>query len=98
MDKLTTLTRKNIWTGINDYFRYTYETEVFDNISDDFVNRLADDSIKSKKALRELFRKSQGWDENLQAIVINGTKTGVSKKVCKKTFRDKIIMGGFVYG
>lgn len=75
MDKLTTLTRKNIWTGINDYFRYTYETEVFDNISDDFVNRLADDSIKSKKALRELFRKSQGWDENLQAIVINGTKT-----------------------
>ena len=25
-------------------------------------------------------------------------KTGVCKKVCKKTFRDRIVIGGFVYG
>ena len=46
-----------------------------DDISDEFVSRLACDSIKSESDLRQLFRHSQGWDENLQAIVINGTKT-----------------------
>lgn len=75
MDKLKELTRGNIWTGIEDYFRHTDSSEVYDDISDAFVDRLAEDSIKSKQGLRELFRKSQGWNENLQAIVINGTKT-----------------------
>ena len=75
MDKLTELTRNNLWTAVDDYRRHSYETNVLDDISSDFINRLADDSIKSKRELRDLFRKSQGWDENLQAIVINGTKT-----------------------
>ena len=75
MDKLTELTRKNLWTAVDDYRRHSYETNVLDDISSDFINRLAYDSIESKRELRDLFRKSQGWDENLQAIVINGTKT-----------------------
>ena len=75
MDKLTKLTRDNLWTAVDDYRRHTYEPDVLDDISGDFINRLADDAIESKSELRELFRKSQGWNENLQAIVINGTKT-----------------------
>ncbi|MBR3748167.1 MAG: hypothetical protein IKN27_14530 [Selenomonadaceae bacterium] len=75
MDKLTELTRNNLWTAVDDYRRHSYETNVLDDISSDFINRLADDSIKSKRELRELFRKSHAWDENLQSIVINGTKT-----------------------
>ena len=75
MDNLTTLTRNNIWTAIDDYFRHCYSGDVQDAISEAFVNRLAVDSIHAKRELRELFRKSQGWNEQLQAIVINGTKT-----------------------
>ena len=75
MDNLQTLTRNNIWSALNDYFRHCYATQILDDISDAFAERLADDAIKSKRDLRDLFRKSQGWDEQLQAIVINGTKT-----------------------
>ena len=75
MNKLQTLTRQNICNAIDDYFRHSYSTDVRDDISDSFVNRLADDSIESKRELRELFRQSSGWNEQLQAIVINGTKT-----------------------
>ena len=75
MDNLQTLTRNNIWSALDDYFRHCYATQILDDISDAFVERLADDAIKSKRDLRDLFRKSQGWDEQLQAIVINGTKT-----------------------
>ena len=75
MNNLQTLTRQNIWNAIDDYFRHSYSTEVLDDISDAFVERLADDSIESKHELRDLFQKSQGWNEQLQAIVINGTKT-----------------------
>ncbi|MBQ6298266.1 MAG: hypothetical protein IJK81_11395 [Selenomonadaceae bacterium] len=74
MNTLKKLTQ-NIWTALEDYFRHTSLTEVYDDISAEFVSRLACDSIQSKSDLRQLFRKSQAWDENLQAIVINGTKT-----------------------
>ena len=75
MDKLIELTRNNLWNAVEDYRCQTYETDVLDDISSDFINRLADDAIESKSELRELFSKSQGWDENLQSIIINGTKT-----------------------
>ena len=75
MNNLQTLTRQNIWNAIDDYFRHSYSTDVHDDISDSFVNRLADDSIESKHELRDLFRLSDGWNEQLQSIVINGTKT-----------------------
>ena len=29
---------------------------------------------------------------------VEAKEEGVRKKVCKKSFRDRIIMGGFVYG
>ena len=54
--------RNNIWNAIDDYFRHSYSTDVRDDISDTFVNRLANDSIESKRELRELFRQSNGWN------------------------------------
>lgn len=37
--------------------------------------RLARDNYYAKKELHELFRKSSVWDEKLDALVINGTRT-----------------------
>ena len=89
MDNLQTLTRNNIWAALDDYFRHVDSHDVYENISEEFVDRLADDAIKSKRSLRELFRKSQGWNENLQAIVINGTKT--HKLIIPTTFSLTIL-------
>ena len=75
MNKLKELIRNNIWTALDDYFRHADSDDVYENISEEFVERLASDSINSKRALRQLFCQSQGWNESLQAIVINGTKT-----------------------
>ena len=41
MNTLKKLTRNNIWSAIEDYFRHTESNEVYDNISDNFVERLA---------------------------------------------------------
>lgn len=69
------LTKKNIWTAIEDYGHYTDLTSVLDDISSCFVDRLAEDSVYAKSALRVMFRKSPAWDEELDALVINGTRT-----------------------
>lgn len=75
-EELIKLTKQNIWTALEDYFRHADDEDgVYDNISDSFVDRLARDSVKAKSGLRELFRKSPVWDEQLQALVINGTRT-----------------------
>mgnify|MGYP007069871279 CR=1 FL=1 len=70
MKKLVKLAIDNLWTGIADYRRYTRETVVLDDISDAFVERLAEDSVEAKADLRGLFSKSDAWDPDLQAIVI----------------------------
>lgn len=75
MNKLKEQLTQNIWAALEDYFRHADSDDVYDNIAEQFVSRLACDSIQSKRDLRQLFRKSQAWNENLQAIVINGTKT-----------------------
>ena len=69
------LLRQNIWQAIEDYGKHTTATAVLDDVSDAFVNRLAIDTAESKHELRELFRKSPVWNEELQALVINGTRT-----------------------
>ena len=75
MNAIKTLLENNIRTALADYRRHTYETDELDDVSDAFIERLAEDALDGKHELRELFRKSQSWDENLQAIVINGNKT-----------------------
>ena len=71
----TKLTRANIWKAIDDYKAHTHQSDMLDEITDDFVNNLAEDSVSFKRDLRALFRKSPAWNEELDALVINGTRT-----------------------
>lgn len=72
---LISLTEQNIRQAIADYGKHTDSTEVLDDVSDDFIRKLAHDSVVAKTDLRNLFQSSPAWDENLQALVINGTRT-----------------------
>lgn len=69
------LAEKNICQAIDDYRAHTYSTAVLDDVSDVFVHKLAKDNTYFKKKLRDLFRKSPVWNEELDALVINGTRT-----------------------
>ena len=68
-NSLIALTEKNIRQALEDYRAHTYQTEVLDDVSDIFIEKLAADSVKAKTNLRNLFSKSGTWNENLQAIV-----------------------------
>ena len=69
------LAEENIRQALIDYGRHTSRTEVLDDVSDAFIRRLAKDNYYAKQELRELFRKSPVWNEELDALVINGTRT-----------------------
>ena len=58
MKKLIELNRNNILTGIADYHRYTDVTDILDDVSDAFVDRLARDNAFAKRDLRELLLSS----------------------------------------
>ena len=73
--EVTTINARNIRIGLADFVKHTDETGVISDISDAFIYRLAYDSAVAKSGLREIFRRVKGWNENLQAIVINGTGT-----------------------
>lgn len=69
------LAEENIRQALRDYGRHTSKTEVLQDVSDAFIMRLAEDNYYAKQELRELFRKSPVWNEELDALVINGTRT-----------------------
>ena len=69
------LNEENIRRALEDYGRHTEQTEVLDEVSDAFIMRLARDNYYAKQELRELFRKSPVWNEELDALVINGSRT-----------------------
>lgn len=69
------LNEENIRQALKDYGKHTYQTEVLDDVSDTFIKRLAKDNYYAKQELRELFRKSPVWNEELDALVINGSRT-----------------------
>lgn len=71
----TMLLRSNIRQAIKDYGAHTDAVSVLNDVSEEFINQLAEDATASKKNLRELLRKSPAWNENLQAVIINGTRT-----------------------
>lgn len=75
MSKIIEQAEQNIRTALEDYARHTSATAVLDDVSDDFVKRLARDSSTAKQGLRELFSQSPVWDSKLDALVINGTRT-----------------------
>lgn len=66
---------RNIRQALKDYRQHTSLTDMLDDVSDDFIHQLAEDSSYAKQGLRELFRKSPVYDEKLDALTINGTRT-----------------------
>ena len=69
------MTRKNIETALDDYFRHANSDYDRYDISDTFVSRLATTSVEAKENLRNMLRKSPAWNEELDALVINGNRT-----------------------
>lgn len=66
---------KNTRKWLEDYSRHTSQHDVLDDVDDSFIVRVAEDSVNAKEPLRNVFRKSPAWNEELDAIVINGTRT-----------------------
>ena len=75
IEKIMKQAQRNIYQALEDYRKHTSNTEVLDNVSDEFVSRLAKDNAYAKQELRALFSKSPVWNEKLDALVINGTRT-----------------------
>lgn len=65
----------DIQQALEDYGKHTSQQDVLRDVEDVFIGNVAHDSVLAKRDLRELFRKSPVWNEDLQAIVINGTRT-----------------------
>lgn len=69
---ITKNAEKNIQKALKDYWAHTEGgLDIYDDISASFIERLAHDSTRSKRELRELFSKSPAWNEELDALVMN---------------------------
>lgn len=75
MQEVISRAERNIRQALRDYGAHTRQTDVLDDVTDDFIYRLAADSSYAKQGLRKLFSKSPVWNEELDALVINGTRT-----------------------
>lgn len=75
IQELIARAEQNIRTALEDYGRHTEQQEILEDVTDAFIHRLAKDSTLAKQKLRELFSKSPAWDPELDAIVINGSRT-----------------------
>ena len=86
------LTEENIRRAITDYTRHTYLTEGIEDVSDAFIERLARDSVSAKSDLRTLFQTSPSWNDELQAIVLSGTRNRKPNSLVVSDLADKILM------
>ena len=75
MQKVIEQAEQNIGQALKDYGRHTGQVGVLDDVSDRFICQLAKDSSWAKQELRKLFSRSPVWDERIDALVINGTRT-----------------------
>lgn len=75
MQEIIRQAESNIRQAVEDYGAHTYQMDVLEDISDEFIERLARDSSYAKQGLRELFSKSPVWHPELDALIINGTRT-----------------------
>lgn len=75
MKQIIEQAERNICQALRDYGAHTCQTAVLDDVSDIFIRTLARDSSYAKQGLRDLFSKSPVWDERIDALVINGTRT-----------------------
>lgn len=70
------LTEQNIRKAIKDYWKHTSSCENIEmDISNAFIQTLAENSVRRKSALRDMLRRSPAWNEELDALVINGNTT-----------------------
>ncbi|MBR0288985.1 MAG: hypothetical protein IJQ82_08410 [Selenomonadaceae bacterium] len=74
-NELVALNVRNIRKAIADYGAHTTQTDVLSDVSDSFIERLARYSVFAKGDLYRLLSQSSVWNEELQALVINGTRT-----------------------
>ena len=62
-----------------EYFKYSISSptsnRIRDDISDDFTETLASDSVELKSELRDLLRKHPTWNEKYDCCIINGNHT-----------------------
>jgi len=75
MQEIIERAERNIRQALRDYEAHTSQSDALQDVSREFVTRLAQDSSYAKQELRELFSKSPVWCEDLDALVINGTRT-----------------------
>ena len=75
MQEVISRAERNIRQALRDYGAHTSQTDVLDDVTDEFIYRLAADSSYAKQGLRKLFSKSPVWNEELDALVINGMRT-----------------------
>lgn len=75
MQQIIEQAERNIRQALIDYAAHTGQTDVVEDCCDTFIRRLAEDSSRAKQGLRELFSQSPVWDAELDALVINGTRT-----------------------
>ena len=75
IEKVIKQSEENIRQALADYQKHTDRIKVLEDVSDAFVVQLAKDNAYAKQELRELFSRSPVWDEKLDALVINGTRT-----------------------
>lgn len=73
--EIAELNRKNIDQAVYDYGAHTTQLRVMDDVSGDFIEKLAYDAAEAKYPLYCLLSKSPAWNDDLQALVINGTRT-----------------------
>lgn len=74
MQEVISRAERNIRQALRDYGAHTSKTDVLEDVTDEFIYRLAADSSYAKQGLRKLFSKSPVWNEELDALVINGTR------------------------
>ena len=72
-DKIN-LAIRNIRKAISDYGLHTSKKTVIEDISEDFVSRLARDNYWRKFELRALFRRSPHWNEDLDCLILEGVR------------------------
>ena len=75
MQEMIGKAEQDIRQALKDYGAHTSQTGVLDDVSERFIRRLARDSSHAKQGLRGLFSRSPVWDERIDALVINGTRT-----------------------
>lgn len=96
IEKVIEKNKRNIWQAIDEYKAHAYNTDVLDDVTDAFVERLAKDNAYAKSELRELFHKSQVWNEELDALIINGTRTHNPNYDRIRNLADKILASAYI--